>query len=59
MATEVKGLKKLRNPGAIRREEWNRPNRKSKKRLGARVNDFERTLASAGDGFHKPNSNKK
>jgi len=59
MATETKlvgGLKKMRNPNASRRDEWNRPNRKAAARLALRIKMYEKEGKTRDNGFCKPGS---
>jgi hypothetical protein len=54
----ILGLKKMRVPGATRRDEWNRPNRKAAARLAMRLKDYEKMGKTRDDGFCKPGSMK-
>lgn len=62
---DVKGLKRLRNAGAVRQANWNNPNKKTAKRIAKRIKDYEATIAKfSGDkwiesgGYHRPGSGK-
>ena len=54
---QVLGLKRMRTPGATRRDEWNRPNAKALARLEVRVKSFEKH-GDKGGAFHRPGSMK-
>lgn len=58
--TQIKGLKLMTQASPSRgqrRDEWNRPNAKSLKRLNARIADFEKIKDPAHE-MHKPGSMK-
>lgn len=57
----IKGLKLLRNEGATRRDEWNRPNKKAQARLARRQKSYDKLLAKGklDAGYKRPGSLKK
>ena len=58
MATEVKGLKKLRNPGgaAKRQGNWGNPNAKSAARAAIRNAAYDRAGLTPDKGYNRPGS---
>ena len=56
------GLRRMRVYGAERKPEWNRPNEKSRRRIGVRVRDYEHMIAGNGSlagAYHRPGSAKR